>query len=443
MLSEPLFTKILNAFSALARSGRLIPIDDHEKERRDRSRFLIDCPHDKPWLSINIEKYNRIVSLLSCAYPNQLSDEQIDKLLRSTIRPLLDVGSSAFKPIDIRSGLTEGLQQIQSEICECTLMLFVDGLIMNTPHEVQLGSVSIHPFHLDTDYARILQVECERANVEVLPRHPYFKFQGKGHIDRLVSIANQEADTALNIFRLFNASWYCDKGPHVAFPKQISVFVASARNVRKIYAFNSDGQQISSHMKPQHFNPFVLEQRTIKHMQRLGLDKINQLVSDPVYNNDDKAKRIRYSIHWFAKGTDADSLADSFLMYAIAAEALLSEGRTSQETYARRMAGLLARDHKYRSGPFSSQLNEPRNVIDPNEWFVAFNDRLIDLFGFRNRIAHGLETSGEPQHIGKLVDFEAFTRGAILSFASGSWHTLSEYTEWLDSSLNTRFEPVI
>jgi len=441
VIRKKLFEKILNEFTALARSGRLVSKDNHEAERRNRIRYIIDCPDNQPWLSIDVEKYNRIVPPLEQAFPKQLADKQVQELVVAVVRPLLDAGKEDFKPIDIKDGLAERLSIVEGELQEYTMMLIVDGLTMKHPCEVRLGSLSLHPYQEGTGYAQILQAEQERRKKEIIVKLPYLKFQRKGNIDRLTAVANEEAGIALSIFRLFNASWHGDKNPPLGSPKRIGVYIASERDVRNIHTINSDGVYIASHMTPQHFEPFVLDENKIKSMELLGLDTINQLMSDSTSDDNDKSRRIRYAIHWFAKGTDAETLTDSFLMYAIAAEALLSEGRTSQEIYAQRIAGLLARDRQYRTGPFSGQLPEPQKPFDPNAWFITIRARIVELFDFRNRIAHGSETSGEAQHISNLVDFESCTRGAILSFASGPWQSITEYSEWLDSSLTTVFEP--
>jgi hypothetical protein len=67
-------------------------------------------------------------------------------------------------------------------------------------------------------------------------------------------------------------------------------------------------------------------------------------------------------------------------------------------------------------------------------------EHVIQLFGYRNKIAHGqiLDQDIDPLN---LLDFETLVRNSILSFLIADWKKFRDFKQWLDESIHLHFSP--
>jgi hypothetical protein len=152
----------------------------------------------------------------------------------------------------------------------------------------------------------------------------------------------------------------------------------------------------------------------------------------------DTAGRLLRAINWFGKASTTSSVAESFLLYAVAAESLLSEGHTPKETYAKRIAALITRHDieviypwgGYLSSGFRKKLDD---ASSKNDRVTIINDRVIELFTYRNDVAHGMVLEDEIDPI-NLLDLETLARNSILSFVDGGWDTLGQFKTWMNQN---------
>lgn len=446
MVAKTSFEKIVNNFARLLRDTDVATLDDSILSesllgKPDPSRMITHSLTNDRYISMDKRKYRTLAKQIHDVYPGQLSDKLIhDGVLEIAIQ-LNEASPKGVNPASVTPLVADFIQHLEQEIRDLVVLVLVDGLDMNIKEPVALGPAVLIPYTPASDYAKAVQWEQDLRERDTV-KYPCLRFEGLGHIDRVVETAITSATTSLDIFRLYRASWFRDQLPAGATQKRIGLRIPSAREITKVYVLNADLSVFQVAMFPQHFDSYPFDDYHLNRMKRLGLEVINGMFADPDASQGDKALRVRRAIHWFAKGTHADSLADSFLMYAIAVEALLSQGRNSQEGYSNRVAGLIARDITFWGAMEVSRKFASRVVShEPSALFQAIAERTRELFEFRNRIAHGHETTGDMDEDDKLIDFESITRCAILSFAMGPWASLNDYVAWLNDSLTIRFLP--
>lgn len=439
-MDDFLFVKFVNVFVSVVRSGTLLPEAEIQRHLRDRTRFAISIPHDGPSVTIDLRRYDTLVQLLEHAYPDQLDERVIQHTLADLIRNILTGQEPVITPAALEPAARQLLAEITRDLRNHRALVVVDGLHLNEAVSLPLGACTLRTLDQTHEVPLIQHLE-QRREVPDLGSQPVLEVQMFGHTARVVSNARSAAETAIDIFRLFNASWHRDRPPYVPSRRRIGLHLAQVRELEKIYTIDDQLTVAASHWYPQHYDSYSLGRYESERMQRLGLEQVNQLTMVPLERVDDKAQRIRRAIHWFAKGTYANSIADSFLMYSIAAEALVADGRSSQPTNAHRIAGLLSRSNTYLNMvPFSQVVvDDLMRAFQPHRRFAIISVRLQSLFKFRNRVAHGQEMTGEQDVIAELIDMETFTRGAILAFSVSPWNNLAEYADWLHAS--TQFHP--
>jgi hypothetical protein len=133
------------------------------------------------------------------------------------------------------------------------------------------------------------------------------------------------------------------------------------------------------------------------------------------------------------------------MFYSISVEALLSEGRTSQNTYSNWMAALVSQDSETtiyplngaRSKQFSKKLHEAKDI---SEKFLVVKEHCLKLFDYRNDIAHGAILDKNIESV-ILLDLETLSRNTILAFLNGPWHSIKEFKEWYEQSTWIEFSP--
>lgn len=328
------------------------------------------------------------------------------------------------------------LDQVSNDIKHYTVYVPIVGLQVSGPETI-IGKGSLH-VNRESDLLEAISSFKERHpnnryDLSACEEAPcYFEFTLSGHQKVVIRKAKKGADFSLGILRLLIASFYTDVYvPHSrpkimgmlgALPqgeyehiilKQTATSLINPRNIRASDSFQFYGK--------------------VKEVTQTHLQQINNLLSKP---DNETSKRMRIAINWFAKATTANTIIDSFLMYAIAIESILSEGRTSKETYGDRIAFLTKPQNCNNLFPLGGQLSSTFTndlVINPDPTGII-KTRVIDLFEIRNNIAHGnidLEQNVSHQALNKyvdsLIDFETLARNTILAFVYGGWLSLTDF----------------
>jgi hypothetical protein len=272
----------------------------------------------------------------------------------------------------------------------------------------------------------------------------FFKVILTGHTGRANQTGKEEAELALNVLRLFVGSYYWNfhrspsrpicmgiSGTLPAFGRHSSVF--------HVYRDRPTQEQLLGGSEEYGGRRDIeLNHETVEDLRKDFLPHINQLLrslGSETETREDVARRLPRVINWFGKASTTNSIAESFLMYAISLEGLLSEGRTPKEEYARRVAALLTRNGAKGLYPFIGYLSSPfvgrlRQASSRSERFTIVKDRVVELFGYRNDIAHGRVLEDEIE-ASNLLDMESLIRNSILSFLDGGWNTLKGFKAWL------------
>lgn len=458
--------KIINAFKGFIRSYRLekLALDNNNEDRLEPEfkyawRHFTETETDEQLeLFYEIKSCNRIVELFERAHPEQIDRELV---VRYLLDCLSDWITESCNPNDqdlLEEVAKRFIAQVSNDIKKRLLFVPLEGLEIVGGINLELGNVTIHPHRENSSLSLLLSQRQKRYRRFDISGSKYFKSVKSfitceivGHTNQAIQKAISETHIALNILRFFLASNYFHEQSDISVSRMGIAGSLNMDQQLKIFYINVEmpleEQFPGSTERRKLHSSFTLTSEQAKSMQNLGLTKINEAFrSLNCESPPDLSRRLTRAIMWFAKGTSARSIADSFLMYAIAIEGLLSENRTSQETYATQMAALVTCSKTedlicpvggHISSSFAAQLKKTTTL---NDRFNLIRNRTLELFDYRNRIAHGavLENEVEKKN---LLDFETLVRNAILSFLKNNWNTLGEFKDWVNKSTRFDFVP--
>lgn len=271
------------------------------------------------------------------------------------------------------------------------------------------------------------------------------------HRKRAIERTKEITEETLDVLRLFLASYYRDIYRVPGVRRQMGVAGTLPRRkgsrVLTVKTRGTTEKQIPRvSFEFENYKPYELTDEMIKEMKALGLSTLNSYL--PCIDEASHGSlqiRLYRAMSWFSKGTTASKVADSYLMYAIAAESLLSEGRTPQGTYATWIASLVTRDEDrfvYRlDGAISASLADRlKSASSLSKRFNIIRERATELFDYRNDIAHGQILDEDINPI-NLLDFETLVRNCILSFLVDNRESFADFKGWVEASTTLGFVP--
>jgi hypothetical protein len=342
----------------------------------------------------------------------------------------------------------ELLQQIEQNIHSYIVLIPIDGLKYNGSTEIQLARCLLCNNHQNTDYRKAVSTGKEkffRNNPAILSTleqtSAFFKVQLDGHFHRAIQKGEEEAELSLNVLRLFISSSYLDifKNPTAPRLMELMGSLPPMRLDSGTFSFHSDKpveEQIPGYLEQYKYRePFKISQEKCIALEKsTTVQKINHILSNPEKTGKDLFGRIFRAINWFGKASKTRNIAESYLMYAISIESLLSQGNTPKEDYAEQISSLLTRGSDKgispRGGYISKELHKKLNNCSPSDCRKTIYEKVTELFTYRNDIAHGrvLESDIEISH---LLDLETITRNTILEFIDGDWDSLAQFRKWM------------
>jgi len=355
---------------------------------------------------------------------------------------------------------TDFLDKVEREILDHVIYIPVEGIEANISQNLQLAQCQLCHNFSDSELMMLVRQSKEKfpeeqdeflSSFEQAPA--FLKVGVSGHFNQAIKKGREEAELALNVLRLFLGSFYFDVYRQSSDPKCMGLIGTLHKGDHShVFCIQADvpieKQVPGSSVKFRHYarRSFTLNNGTVEGLKKLGLTHINQhLHSLAAGNGGEVARRLLRAIEWFGKATTTSSIVESFLMLAISVEALLSDGRTSKETYAKRMAGLVTRHGREGFYPYGGSVSsefgeELKNASRTSERFNVVRNRVEKLFEYRNNIAHGGKLEGEIDALHSL-DLETLVRNSILSFVDGGWNTLEEFKNWVNPSVIYSFCP--
>lgn len=449
--------KIINAFKGLITTYKLVPTlpknTDIDSKYKASGRYFsnekdgdLELYHrDKPFLIV--------LELVTKLYSGQTDRNLTSRLIRDTLNDWITEGKNFTEPSHLEEVCKEFFDKVEANIKNRLVFLPIEGLEFNSSESLSLGDCQLYKNDKNSDFMKVIQQDKRRSSkgskkeVEIEKKwtdkvKSYFTYKTIAHSGKAMEQGVEKANIALNILRLYISSYYFNENKRAVVRRMGlygSMQLGERSHIFYIDPYKSiEDQYPGTKQSSVIQESFKINREFIKYMKANGLDRINRLAQllGSKHSEEDVARRFMRAIAWFGKATSAKSLADSYLMYAIAIEALLSEGRTSKETYSVRIASLITCDSDesficpvggYVSSEFKKQLQDAKTLKDR---FDIVREKVLKLFSYRNQIAHGAVLDNEVKDV-NLLDFETIVQNAILSFAKKEWPTFGDFKAWI------------
>jgi len=454
--------QVVAAFKGFMRTYKLLPLKERKSIEdsgyRYSGRFF--CSETETLgLFYREEAYDRVIDLVDRLHPGQTDRAFVSQCLGQIATEWIEQGHTADNQL-MEQAATDFLDKVEREILDHVIYIPVEGVEANVSQSLQLAQCQLCRNFSDSELIMLVRQSKEKfpekqdeflSSFEQAPA--FFKVSVSGHFNRAIKKGKEEAELALNVLRLFLGSFYFDVYRRSSDPKRMGLIGTLHEGEHShVFCIHADvpieKQFPGSSVEFRHYarNPFTLDNRAVEELKKLGLTHINQhLHLLAAGNGGEVARRLLRAIEWFGKATTTSSVVESFLMLAISAEALLSDGRTPKETYAKRMAALVTRHGREGFYPFDGRVSsefgkELNSATCTSERFNVVRNRVEKLFEYRNDIAHGGKLEGEIDALHSL-DLETLVRNSILSFVDGGWNTLGEFKDWVNPSVIYSFCP--
>lgn len=403
---------------------------------RDQDGRHYDLVHERDAL-------DRLLNCIERMFPGQVDRKPVRRHLQESITDWIEEGRDPGNSAQMEKAAARFLDDVERDIKDRLVFIPIDGLRGSYPDGLQLGRCELFHNSRHSELRRLLEADRKRLPAledytAVEKASAFLRVRLTAHIEQARRQAVQEARLALNVLRLFIGSYVLDVYRR-KIPRCMGLLgtlpTGSFDVVFDVHlGVPVEDQYPGSSVSIKHCRPFELSPGAGNRLVDNGLERINQLVCDAGLASKGSINlRLLRAINWFGKATTADSMADSYLLYAIAAESLLSEGRTGKESYGNRIAALVTREedsypvyHQRISLEFDKELER-----HPIEHFRVVKERVVELFYIRNGVAHG-RLLGDEIEPSDLIDLETLVRCSILSFVLGGWGSLAEYRDWLE-----------
>lgn len=447
MIDDRQRSKIIAAFKGFVRTYKLVP---NNKDLRlfddEYSRTLKVFESDKEAFELFYKRspYFRLLDLVARFFPDQTDNKFVSECLTDVITEWIEKGYDINDQACLEQAAISFLNRVEQNIRTLIVLIPVEGLVYARQNELQLARCRLCCNSFDSDLKKVILQHKEvifntQSSLEKVSA--FFRVKLEGHSNRTVQNGKDEVELSLNVLRLFIGSYYFDIYKQGSSPKLMGIMgtLASANLESNVFF-------IQPNMPIEEQSPGFLEQYSYhkpfelneKHWEALEnsplLQRINQVLCSTQTDKLGISRRLLRALGWFGKASKASNIVESYLMYAIAVESLLSEGRTLKETYAKRMAALTTRNSSkgiYPQGGYTSpEFAEKLEQTMSSDRFIVVKDKVETLFRYRNDIAHGMVLGDEIEAL-NLLDLETLVRNSILSFIDGSWNNLNEFKVWM------------
>lgn len=415
-------------------------LDNGKKIRRDQMRLDINSPDRRASFSYPPAKIKNLCDRVKTFLTHEVTDDLVWRYLVEIIPDnYKQEGSVSSEFLDEAAKCF--LRKLKKEEKMFDFYFPIQGLHFNGSFDLEVVNGCFFCNHSQSEFVEKARLAVERGIskdfIDNCPQTPvFFKVSSSGQTaQEACRKAKDDVELALNVLRLFVGSYYHDIQMMPTGPRFMRVEENILTGNRRGYVLyeTDDGVIGPSGWRYDHWQSFVFRDEQIKRCKKY-LPRINELLcscSQGIGSRQDFAGRLLRVVNWFGKASIADSIAESFLLYAMSLESLLSEGRTPKETYGERVAALIMRSNFDWICPgdenlFSSFKKELDEASSESERFEVIKKEIIDLFKYRNLVAHGnlLQTEIKPD---KLLTLEFLVRNSVLSFIDGGWQTLEKF----------------
>ncbi len=402
------------------------------------------------------QEHDHLVALLQNSYPNELDRGTVSKTILDTCQHWIENDYEISNQDAIREATDSLILETSASISSYHVLVPLQGLQVEVDKPFPLAGSILWKNSSNSD----MQLATDRLQDRVGKHDIYNVFieapsylecetmaQHKRAIDNAVVLSEQ----ALDVLRLYVGSFYFDRFRQPSMQQHIEIAgtikPGDRSNVLILNPKMPYAEQIpGSSFQTIHFMDYVLTEKIAQAISKCHLSRVNTLIKGAqVRNKDHIARRLLRAVNWFAKATTASSVADAFLMFSIAIEGLLSEGRTRKEVYSSWLASLICMQEGVNISPMGGHLSSEfaanlSKASSLTRRFQIVNERCLQLFKYRNLIAHG-SVMDEEVNASTLLDIETIARNGILAFVQGGWSCLNEFKNWFDQSTWIEFSP--
>ncbi len=448
MMDDSLRSKVITEFKGFIRTHKLVP---HNKELRlfndaEYERTLKIFESDKETFELFYKRppYFRLLDLVARFFPDQTDNKFVSECLTEAITEWIEGCYDINDQTHLEQAAIDFLKRVEQNIHTSIVLIPIEGLIYERQNELQLAQCQLCCNSSDSDLKKAIRQNKETTLItqpSLERMSAFFRVKLAGHFHRTIQNSKDEVELSLNVLRLFIGSYYFDIYRQRSSPKFMGIMgtLHSERSESNVFLIQPD-------MPIEEQNPGFLEQYAYRKSFKLNektwktlenskiLQRINQVLCSMQMDKLGISGRLLRALGWFGKASKAGNIVESYLMYAIAVESLLSEGRTSKETYAKRIAALTTRNSNKgiypQGGHISPEFGEKLEKTMGSDRFIVVRDRVETLFNYRNDIAHGMVLGDEIESL-NLLDLETLVRNAILSFIDGNWDSLNQFTVWM------------
>lgn len=454
---SPSQSRAVDAFKGLITTYKLLPVSTDPKSVGDNYknswRTFTNSNGEDLELYYKDNLFLRTLDIVEKLYPGQTDRKLVSRKLRDAMGNWIVSGNDPKDQAQLEEAAKNFLKSVEEKIQLRLVFLPVEGLETNSNSSIQVGNCQLHNNYENSDFMKLIAADRKRNagltsgdkdHYQWIKRvKSYFTFEIEAHSGRAIEQGIKETNLSLNILRLYLSSFYFHENSHSVVKRMgLSGTVHIDERSRVFYidpTKKMEDQYPGGRESRSHNDRFEITPDFVTFMQVHGLERINYLIQsigklDP--EEEDIARRLLITITWFAKATRAKDRADSYLMYAVAIEGLLSEGRTAQEVYSNQIAALVSCDDDrliypmggYISLDFNKQLERANTVSDRAN---IIRERTFSLFKYRNRVAHGIVLDEEIEGA-NLLDFETLINNAILSFVMHNWANFKDFKLWVE-----------
>ncbi|MCL4871143.1 MAG: hypothetical protein KJ063_19460 [Anaerolineae bacterium] len=463
MENDPSFRKIAEAFKGLIKtsalnspSKKLLEYFFEGKKEYWPSLRYVKINGQILYPVYRISELERLTEQISRSFGDQVSHKTISSYIMEAAFNWIENDYRLDNDSHVEKTVRKLKGNIQNDIHDFDIYVAIEGLefensivIEIVDGYIQKNTESSELLNIATLYAQQLHLDTHLIK-EFQEPPAFFKVRVRGDSEQAIKQGTEEAEMALDVLRLFLGSFYSDIYLRPSSSIRMSVkkhgLVSERLSVLGVRTDLSVNEQIPGVYWSQKFNfPFKINEKLLSLIKENGLEQINTSLRAVKNKKETEIdKRLFTAIKWFAKATATQNIEDSYLMYAISLEALLSEDRTAQESYALQIASLVHGSGINRILPLGGQVSKEfgkklKKSTDSNDRFNCVRNRAYDLFKIRNHVVHGRHRS--KLDIGDLLDLETLARNTILAFIKRGWNEFGDFKTWVTSSVSFQFNP--
>lgn len=455
--------RIITLYKGLLKSLKTIPVKrimlaDKEPGYRKISFDRANERGEVLEILIKSEIEENLFQLLDKTYPRQIDSVYVSRIISGGIQKWLYETEDPDDSFTLAKASEDFIRQIVDAIRPFHLIVPIEGLKLESSEGVKLGNCTLYKNTEYSEFQELAKIHKHRLHkidtqVSWLDQlQAYMTYKIEAHEKRAVQEAIEEANLSISILQLFIGSHYFGRSGMGYIRRDVGVSGLVFKNERtRVFSYTDpsiDSKESTSKLHEEYLPswPYELKGKWASELQELGLARINNSIQARGTDaSDSVSTRIYRAIKWFSNATVASDSANSYMMFAIALESLLSTGNVPTSKYAKQVGALITSISgekllepipTYLHQKFAMELRSSQNSDDR---FNIIASRTEELFQYRNKIVHGA-VADEDVDRAFLLDFESIVRNSIISFIRHDWNTINEFNIWVEDKVSYRFD---